>query len=178
MSRIGKQEINIPNGTEVAKNDNLLIVKGPKGELKKEFKDIIDINIKDKIITLKPRVNNIASKALWGTYASHIKNMVDGVNNLFEKKLIVEGIGFKTEINDHKLVLSVGFSHKINISLPKNLNVSVQKNIITISGVDKELVGQFSAKIRSLKKPEPYKGKGIRYENEIIRRKQGKRAVT
>ena len=178
MSRIGKQTIIIPEKTEVVKNDSTVVVKGPLGELSRDFnmKDV-NIMIEGNEITLKPTNDSKFTNALWGTYASHIKNMVEGVNKPFEKKLIVEGVGFKVEISGEELVLNLGFSHKINVSIPKDLNVTVEKNTITISGIDKELVGQFSASIRAFKKPEPYKGKGIRYENEVIRRKQGKKSV-
>lgn len=178
MSRIGKQPIIIPDKTEVVKNDNVITVKGPLGELSREFSGgEIDIAVGDKEITLKPLNDSSFANALWGTYASHIRNMVDGVNKFFEKKLIVEGVGFKVEISGDELVLSLGFSHKINIKIPKELNVTVEKNTITVSGTDKELVGSFTANIRELKKPEPYKGKGIRYDGEVIRRKQGKKSV-
>jgi len=103
--------------------------------------------------------------------------MVDGVNKAFEKKLVVEGVGFRVELSGEELVLSLGFSHKVNVLIPKELNVTVEKNTITISGSDKERVGQFSAEVRALKKPEPYKGKGIRYDDEVVRRKQGKKTA-
>ncbi len=177
MSRIGKQLIVIPDKTEVVKNDGVIIVKGPLGELSREFGNEIDIIIGDKDITLKPLNDSNFANALWGTYASHVKNMVDGVNKLFEKKLLIEGVGFKVEMSGEELILSLGFSHKINVKIPKELNVVVEKNTITVSGVNKELVGQFTSNIRALKKPEPYKGKGIKYEGEIIRRKQGKKSV-
>ncbi len=177
MSRIGKQLIVIPEKTEVVKNDGVIVVKGPLGELSREFSSEIDVTIGDKEVTLKPLNDSNFANALWGTYASHIKNMVDGVNKLFEKKLIIEGVGFKVELSGEELILSLGFSHKINVKIPKELNVVVEKNTIMVSGVNKELVGQFTSNIRALKKPEPYKGKGIRYEGEVVRRKQGKKSV-
>ncbi len=177
MSRIGKQLIIIPEKTEVVKNDSVITVKGPLGELSREFGNEIEIITNDKEVTLKPLNDSNFANALWGTYASHIKNMVDGVNKLFEKKLIIEGVGFKVEASGEDLVLSLGFSHKINVKIPKELNVVVEKNTITVSGINKELVGQLTANIRALKKPEPYKGKGIKYEGEVVRRKQGKKSV-
>ncbi len=177
MSRIGKQPIIIPEKTEVVKNDSVIVVKGPLGELSREFGSEIDITVGDKEVTLKPLNDSNFANALWGTYASHIKNMVDGVNKPFEKKLLIEGVGFKVEMSGEELVLSLGFSHKINVKIPKELKVVVEKNTIIVSGVSKELVGQFTSNIRALKKPEPYKGKGIRYEGEIVRRKQGKKSV-
>ncbi len=178
MSRIGKQIIIIPEKTEVVYNDGVVGVKGPLGELSRDFsKGDIEITIDGNEITLKPTSSSKFANALWGTYASHLKNMVDGVNKLFEKKLIIEGVGFKVELSGDELVLSLGFSHKINVKVPQGLNVVVEKNDITISGISKEDVGQFTAQIRALKKPEPYKGKGIRYDGEVVRRKQGKKTV-
>jgi large subunit ribosomal protein L6 len=177
MSRIGKQTIKIPDKTEVVKTDTTVTVKGPLGDLSRDFSSEIDIMIVDKEITLKPANDSNFANALWGTYASHLKNMVDGVNKPFEKKLVIEGVGFKVEMSGKELVLSLGFSHKINVAIPEGVDVSVEKNIITISGIDKEKVGQFAANIRALKKPEPYKGKGIRYDDEVVRRKQGKKTV-
>ena len=178
MSRIGKQQINIPEKTEVRFSDGVFFVKGPLGELSRVFKPDIVIKIEDKQITLKPIKITNNSNMLWGTYASHIVNMLKGVNELFTKKLLIEGIGYKVEKTGEVVALNVGFSHQVKIKIPKGLTVSVEKNMINISGSDKESVGQFAAKIRAIKKPEPYKGKGIRYEDEVVRRKQGKRAVT
>jgi len=178
MSRIGKQIINIPEKTEVVKSDGTIVVKGPLGELSRDFSgDDINIAIEGNEITFKPTTESKFANALWGTYASHVKNMVEGVNKPFEKKLIIEGVGFKVELSGEDLVLSLGFSHKVNVKVPKDLNVTVEKNTIIVSGINKELVGQFTASIRAFKKPEPYKGKGIRYENEVVRRKQGKKSV-
>ena len=181
MSRIGKKPIVVPEKTDVMLRDGLFSVKGPQGELKRNFKNSILINISDKdggkVINLEPKDNIGASTALWGTYASHITNMIQGVNTPYEKKLIVEGIGFKSEVQGDKLTMFLGFSHPVIIAIPKELKVSAVKNVIIISGIDKELVGQFAAKVRAEKKPEPYKGKGIRYSDEVIRRKQGKKAA-
>jgi len=177
MSRVGKQTILIPEKTEVTKSDGVITVKGPLGELKREMKDVIDVKIEGNEITFTPKQDSPFTKALWGTYASHVKNMVDGVNKLYEKKLIVEGVGFKVELKGRELGLVLGFSHLINVAIPEGLEVVVEKNNITISGINKELVGQFSAQIKALKKPEPYKGKGVRYEGEVIRRKQGKKTA-
>jgi len=177
MSRIGNQPIIIPDKTEITKDGSVITVKGPLGEMSRNFSGDIDIAVGDNEVVLKPTKVSGFTSALWGTYASHVKNMVSGVNKPFEKKLVIEGVGFKSELSGDELVLSLGFSHKINISIPKDLNIVVEKNMITVSGIDKERVGQFTANIRALKKPEPYKGKGIRYENEVVRRKQGKRSA-
>jgi len=177
MSRIGKQEINIPTGVKVSLNAGTLTVIGPKGTLTKDFSDDISINITDKMVTLDTKRNDKFSKSLWGTYASHIKNMIDGVQKPYEKKLILEGVGFKSEVKGKELHFALGFSHPVVIKIPETITATADKNNITITGIDKELVGSFAADIRALKKPEPYKGKGMRYENEIIRRKQGKKTV-
>jgi large subunit ribosomal protein L6 len=177
MSRIGKQEIQIPKGVEVTKNGDVLKVVGSKGTLTKIFRDNIDINIGDKIITLNIKRNDKFSKALWGTYASHIKNMIYGVETPYQKKLILEGVGFKSEVKGKEFVFALGFSHSVIVKIPEGITATAEKNVITIIGIDKEEVGSFTAAIRALKKPEPYKGKGMRYENEIIRRKQGKKTA-
>lgn len=177
MSRIGKKGIVIPEKTEVSMNADILAVKGPKGSLERSFRSDVVIAINDKDISLTLAKENNQTRALWGTYASHIKNMIKGVNDGFEKKLILEGVGYKSQVNGDKLVLALGFSHPVEVPIPQGLSVKAEKNILTISGIDKELVGSFSAKVRGLKEPEPYKGKGFRYFDEIIRRKQGKRSV-
>lgn len=177
MSRIGKKIIEIPAKTEVTIASGVLTVKGPKGQIKKEFKPEVVITVGEKEITLLPKEETLASRALWGTYSSHISNMIKGVNEFFTEKLILEGIGYKGEVAGDTLTLNLGFSHPVKIKIPADIKVSVEKGIFTFSGHDKEQVSQFAATIRSLKKPEPYKGKGFRYDGEIIRRKQGKKSV-
>jgi large subunit ribosomal protein L6 len=177
MSRIGKQEIQIPKGVEVKKDGTLFTVKGPKGTLTKIFRDDITITITQDIITLNTNRNDKFSKSLWGTYASHIKNMIKGVETPYQKKLILEGVGFKSEVKGKEIVFALGFSHPVIVKIPDGLTVTAEKNNITVTGIDKELVGSFTAMVRALKKPEPYKGKGMRYEGEVIRRKQGKKTA-
>ena len=177
MSRIGKQQYEIPANTEVTLVDNFVIVKGPLGELKRELRPEIEVKIEDNKVSVNPTNNSPFAKALWGTFASHITNMMQGVNVPYEKILILEGVGFKSEVKGDKLVLALGFSHLVEIDISKDLKVTAEKNRITITGIDKELVGQFAAKVRMKKKAEPYKGKGFRYEGEIVRRKQGKKNV-
>ena len=177
MSRIGKKVIEIPKSTEVSLSDGVITVKGPLGTLTKKFKPEIEITIGTAEITLVPKRETLENKALWGTYASHIMNMIAGVTTPYVKKLIIEGIGYKSEVKGDNLVLALGFSHGINVPIPKTLKVTAEKNIITVTGIDKEIVGEFVAKVRSLKKPEPYKGKGIRYEGEVVKRKQGKKTA-
>jgi len=177
MSRIGKQEIQIPAGVKVTKNGNVLTVTGPKGTVTKNFRDDITISITEKVVSLNIKRNDKFSKSLWGTYAAHIKNMIAGVQVPYQKKLILEGVGYKSEVKGKEFNFALGFSHPVTVKIPDTITATADKNNITISGIDKELVGSFTAAIRALKKPEPYKGKGMRYEKEVIRRKQGKKTV-
>ena len=177
MSRIGRQPIVVPENTDANFAEGTFSVRGPKGELSRSFSDIITISVKDGNVELVPQKISKFSRSLWGTYASHVRNMITGVTEGFEKKLVIEGVGYKVGLEGKTLVLSVGFSHVVRKEVPEGVTVKVEKNTILISGIDKELVGQFAAQVRAIKKPEPYKGKGIRYEDEVVRRKQGKRAV-
>jgi large subunit ribosomal protein L6 len=177
MSRIGKKEIVIPAKTEVTNNGNVITVKGPLGELKRTFGKEISIIIADGKINLKPVKETLENNALWGSYASHITNMIIGVNKGFEEKMIIEGIGYKGDVTGKELVLRVGFSHPVKKVISEGLKVVSEKGVVTVSGIDKEMVTRFAADLRSVKKPEPYKGKGIRYEKEIIRRKEGKKTA-
>ena len=177
MSRIAKKPIALPPKTEASFSGGVITIKGPLGSLSKTIRPYINVAIENGTITLTPNVVNLQSRALWGTYASHIKNMIAGVNKAFEKKLIVEGIGFKADVKGANLALALGFSHPVNVPIPADLKVTTEKNNITVSGIDCEKVGQFAAVVRALKKPEPYLGKGIRYSDEVIRRKQGKKAA-
>ena len=177
MSKIGKQEIQIPPLVKVTKSGDTLKVVGPKGEINKTFRDDIEIKIAGGVVTFHIKRNDKFSKSLWGTYASHVKNMIAGVVTPYQKKLILEGVGFKSEVKGKELVFALGFSHPVVVAIPEGIIATAEKNIITISGIDKELVGSFTAAIRALKKPEPYKGKGMRYEDEVIRRKQGKKQL-
>ena len=177
MSRIAKKPIEIPAKTEVSYSAGVITVKGPLGELKKTLRPEIDIKIEGSSITLTPVRQSLDVLALWGTYAAHIRNMLAGVHKAYEKKLVVEGIGFKADVKGTELVMALGFSHPVKMTIPAGLKVVSEKNVVTVSGIDIEKVGQFVATIRSMKKPEPYKGKGIRYDSEVIRRKQGKKSV-
>lgn len=177
MSRIGKQNISIPDGIKVSQAAGVFTVAGPKGTLSKIFRDDIAITITDAAVNLNVKRNDKFSKALWGTYASHIKNMIQGVTAPYEKKLILEGVGFKSEVKGTELHLALGFSHPVVVPIPEGIAMKAEKNVMTFTGIDKELVGSFAAAVRALKKPEPYKGKGMRYEGEVIRRKQGKKTA-
>jgi len=177
MSRIGKNPIAIPAKTEVSLKDGVLTVKGPLGQLSRSFAKGVEIVVDANEVKVLLVDDTIFAHALWGTVASHIKNMVQGVNQLFVKKLIVEGVGFKSAVSGKDLVLNLGFSHPVTIAIPSVLTVTAEKNVITISGINKEDVGSFAALIRAKKKPEPYKGKGIRYDNEVVKRKEGKKTA-
>jgi large subunit ribosomal protein L6 len=178
MSRIGKQTISIISGVEARLDGKTFTVKGPKGTLTREFPGNVTIVITGNEITFTPKnADDKKNRALWGTYASHVKNMVNGVSTGFSKKLILEGVGFKSEVAGTVLKLALGFSHPVNVEIPTGLEVKAEKNNITVAGVDKEMVGQFAASVRALKKPEPYKGKGFHYDDEVVRRKQGKKAA-
>jgi len=176
MSRLGKIPVIIPSGVSVSLENNELKVKGPKAELSHVVKDDVTITIEGETVTLAP-TDTPKAPALWGTYAAHLRNMIAGVTEGFTKVLEIEGVGYRAEVKDNNVVLNVGFSHQVILAIPETLAVQVEKNVITVTGPDKEAVGQFAANIRKVKKPEPYKGKGIRYQGEYIIRKQGKKAV-
>lgn len=175
MSRVAKKPISIPEKTTVTVDGVNVVVKGPLGEISRSFVPGIEIKSENGAVTVA--LKRPEDYVTWGTTASHIKNMLKGVTVGFTKKLVVEGIGFKSDVKGAELNLSLGFSHPVKVEIPKDLKVTADKNVITISGVSNEKVGEFASKVRALKKPEPYKGKGIRYETEVIRRKQGKKAA-
>jgi large subunit ribosomal protein L6 len=175
MSKIGKKPIIIPEGVQVTADSGIVKVKGPKGESELPLHPKIQVSLLDK--TLKVSVKkpeDRRQKALWGTYRSLLASLISGVISGFEKKLEVIGVGYKANLEGEKLVLSLGFSHPIIIRIPKGLAVKIEKNVISISGINKQEVGEFAACIRSHRPPEPYKGKGIRYVGESVRRKPGK----
>lgn len=177
MSRIGKLAIAIPAGTDVSLSSDAITVKGKGGTLTRATHPAVKVSIAEGNASVEPANNTRLAKALWGTYAAHVRNMIAGVNTPFQKKLQIEGIGFKAELQGKNLKMALGFSHPVIVAIPEGLTAVIEKNIVTISGADKDAVGQFAASVRSLKKPEPYKGKGIRYEGEVVRQKQGKKAA-
>ncbi len=177
MSRLGKIPTTIPAGTEVTLSDGFVTVKGKGGELKRPVHKAVTIEVKDGAVSVNPVDDSKLARALWGTFSSHIRNMIQGVNEPFVKSLSVEGVGYKVALKGDTIELNVGFSHSVELKVPSDLTVEVEKNVITVKGIDKEKVGQFAAEIRAVKKPEPYKGKGIRYTDEVVRRKEGKRAA-
>ena len=177
MSRIGKKPILIPQGVDVKVDGRKVTVKGSKGEISREFRPELEIDSKDNKITVAVKEQTKEARSLWGLTRAILYNMVKGASEGYEKKLEIEGVGFKANIEGDSLVLGLGFSHPVKIKTPAGIKFSVEKNTITVSGIDKELVGQTAAEIRRVKPPEPYKGKGIRYSGEHIRRKLGKKAV-
>ena len=176
MSRLGKIPVTIPAGVEVTLVDSVLTVKGPKATLTREVRDDVSFTIADGQITLAPGKTTLAP-ALWGTYAAHIRNMITGVTTGFTRILDIEGVGYRAEVKGTDLVLSMGYSHPVVLAVPAGITALVEKSAITLSGADKDALGQFAANVRKVRKPEPYKGKGIRYRGEFIIRKQGKKAV-
>jgi large subunit ribosomal protein L6 len=177
MSRIGKKEIKIPAGTEVVVTQGEVSVKGKGGTLTRALHPAIAVAVENGEVKVTPKDNSRLARALWGTYAAHMRNMIAGVNTPFVKRLQVEGIGYKAELSGKQLKLTVGFSHPVVVSVPDGLTVAVEKNIIVVTGADKDQLGEFAASVRAVKKPEPYKGKGIRYEGEVVRMKQGKKVA-
>jgi len=177
MSRLGKKGIEIPAGATVTVSGDVVTVKGPLGELSRAFKKNIVISVEGNKVELKPVKDTLENKALWGTYASHITNMIEGVTKGYTKRLLVEGIGYKADVTPSDITLKVGFSHTVKVVIPKGLKVESDKGVLVITGIDKELVSSFASGIKAVKKPEPYKGKGIRFEGEVIRRKEGKKTA-
>lgn len=178
MSRIGKKPISIPNGVHVDIQGNSIKATGPKGEIAMDVHPIISVALHGSTITLAPKYASKKSKALWGLSSALVANVVHGVSAGFERKLIFEGIGFRVQQEgDKTLVMQLGFSHPVRFTPLPSVFVSVEKNMIIVRGVNKGEVGNTAAQIRALKPPEPYKGKGIRYADEIIRRKAGKKAT-
>ncbi len=177
MSRLGKQPIVLPAGVEATFADGVLTIKKGNSSLTRQIKDDVKVAVEGNTVTFTPKEGSDLSKALWGTYAAHARNMVAGVTEGFKKVLEIEGVGYRAELKGNKLVLLMGFSHPVEMEVPAGITATVEKNVITVSGIDNEAVGQFAANVRKVKKPEPYKGKGIHYQGEYIIRKQGKKAV-
>ena len=178
MSRIGKQIISIPAGVTVNMTDASIEVKGPKGTLVRQLNDKVKIKMADNTLTVD--VENKEDKkerSLWGTFGAHLNNMILGVTEGFKKELEINGVGYKVAMQGKDLKLEVGFSHPVIFKIPDSVVAKVEKNVITLESYDKEMLGSIAAEIRSVRKPEPYKGKGIKYMEEIIRRKAGKTAA-
>ena len=178
MSRIGKKTIEIPSGVDIIFDGNFVTVKGPKGELARRFRSAVKITKTDNSLSVSIQRNDHFARSLWGLSRTLLSNMVTGVTEGFERRLEFHGVGYRATVEKadgkDKLVLNVGYSHPVEIVAPDNINFKVEKNKITVFGIDKEQVGHLATKIRNVRPPEPYKGKGIKYVEEIVRRKEGK----
>jgi large subunit ribosomal protein L6 len=178
MSRIGKQPITIPAGVTVTIDGLLLHAKGPKGELSQKIHPQVLVTQQDGVLTVNVKDEDDKSqRALWGLFGSLVNNIIIGVTEGFTKQLDIAGVGFKAVVTGGNLVLNVGFSHQVNFPVPTGIEIKVEGNVITVTGIDKQLVGETAAQIRKVKKVEPYKGKGIKYVGEVVRRKAGKAAA-
>jgi large subunit ribosomal protein L6 len=174
MSRIGKKPVAIPSGVTVTLKDGSVNVKGPKGELKRAVPSAVKVQVEKAAVTVVRENDEPSIRARHGLVRALIQNMIDGVTRGFERRLEINGVGYKAEVAGDKLNLSLGFSHPVVYPLPKGIAAKVDKNILTLTGVDRELLGQTAAKVRAFRPPEPYKGKGIKYVEETIKRKVGK----
>ena len=178
MSRIGKRKLVIPEGVTVSEENNVVTVKGPKGELTTHLVENISIKVEGNTLEVLRSNDEIKTKAMHGTINSNINNMIIGVTKGFEKGLEIIGVGYRFQSKGNKLVINAGYSHPVEMEIPNGITVEVPSNTeVTVKGIDKVLVGEFAANIRKVRQPEPYKGKGIRYKDEHIRRKEGKKAA-
>jgi len=174
MSRIGKKPVPIPDGVVIELNDDLLTVKGPKGELERKIHPKVTVNKEDGHLVVSVNEKTRAADALYGLHRALIANMVTGVSQGFERVLEIVGIGYRGEVSGRTATFHLGYSHPVTYELPEGIEARIEKTKITLSGIDKEILGRTAAKIRGFRRPEPYKGKGIKYANEILRRKAGK----
>ncbi len=177
MSRIGKKIITIPSGVTVSQNGDVITVKGPKGELSQKVSNLVNFEIKENEVVLTADNTDKLANTLHGTTRANVANMVEGVSTGFKKTLIIVGVGYRAEVKGKTLDLSLGYSHPVVFDIPEGISVEVVKGTtINISGIDKQKVGQFAAEVRHQREPEPYHGKGIHYDTETVRRKEGKTA--
>ncbi len=178
MSRIGKMPVGIPDGVKLSIEGNIITVVGPRGTLKQEHQPEVEIDIQGKECVINRRNESKRARAMHGLYRQLIANMVTGVSSGFSKVLLINGVGYRAEISGDNLVLNLGYSNPIEYPIPEGIEIKVEGNTrLIVSGYDKQKLGQVCAEVRSFRPPEPYKGKGIRYENEHIRRKIGKSAI-
>ena len=176
MSRIGKKPVTIADGAEVSLQANIITVKGPKGTLSFSHRDEVRVMLAEKEVLVAKAGQGKLASALWGTTAKMISNMIEGTTKGFQKQLELNGVGFRMSVAGKKINLALGFSHPVVMTIPDGIEAKIEGNILTISGIDRQKVGQFAAEIRDLKPVEPYKGKGFKYVGEIVRRKEGKKA--
>ena len=177
MSRIGNRQLAIPEGVTVEVNGNVVTVKGSKGELSLTTSDLVTVEVKEGTVVVTRKNETIPARQVHGTTNANIRNMMIGVSEGYSKALEIIGVGYRFNLRGNKLVINAGYSHPVEVEVPSDLQVKVEgNNQVTVSGISKERVGEFAANIRKVRKPEPYKGKGIRYVGEYIRRKEGKKA--
>jgi len=176
MSRIGKKPVVVPQGIEASMKANILTVKGPKGQLTFTHHVDVAIAIGEGEITVTKKGESKRAAALWGTTTKMVGNMIEGVTKGFQERLELNGVGFRMAVAGKKLNLALGFSHPVDMAIPEGIEAKVEGNVLTVSGIDKQAVGQFAAVIRRLKPVEPYKGKGFKYVGEVVRRKEGKKS--
>ena len=178
MSRIGNKLIHLADNVKVSvDSNNHVVVEGPKGKLERDFDKNMEILVEGNVVTIKRPNDSIAMKTIHGTTRALLNNMVVGVSEGFKKVMHIEGVGYRAQLQGNVLVVSAGYSHLVNMPLPEGITVTLESPTdFTISGIDKQVVGQYAAEVRAIRKPEPYKGKGIRYANEHVRRKEGKKA--
>ncbi len=178
MSRIGERKLTLPAGVEVTINGNDIKVKGAKGELNYTFSDLIEVKVTDNVLTTKQKKESSKANVMQGTTNSIINNMIIGVSTGFSKGLEAVGVGYRFNVQGNKIMVNAGYSHPVEVIVPEGLSVSSESNTeITVHGIDKQKVTEFAANIRKIREPEPYKGKGIRYKGEYVRRKEGKKAA-
>ena len=176
MSRVGSSAITIPADVTLSNDGGLIVVKGKNGELSTSLHSDVELSVADNVATLKPVRDTRQAKALWGTMRSNLNNMVVGVTEGFTRKLEINGVGYRAAMQGNKLVLSLGFSHPVEMEVPAGLKVAVENNTsVIITGADKQLLGQFASEVRAKRPPEPFKGKGVKYADEYIVRKEGKK---
>ena len=176
MSRVGSSAITIPADVTLSNDGGVIVVKGKNGELSTSLHSDVELSVADNVATLKPARDTRQAKALWGTMRSNLNNMVVGVTEGFNRKLEINGVGYRAAMQGNKLVLSLGFSHPVEMEVPAGLKVAVENNTsVTITGADKQLLGQFASEVRAKRPPEPFKGKGVKYADEYIVRKEGKK---
>ena len=176
MSRVGSSAITIPADVTLSNDGGVIVVKGKNGELSTSLHSDVELSVADNVATLKPARDTRQAKALWGTMRSNLNNMVVGVTEGFTRKLEINGVGYRAAMQGNKLVLSLGFSHPVEMEVPAGLKVAVENSTsVTITGADKQLLGQFASEVRAKRPPEPFKGKGVKYADEYIVRKEGKK---
>lgn len=176
MSRVGNKPVELKDGVTFSLEGQVAKIKGPKGELKEVLPIEVDVKLEDKLVVFSPKKDDNRSRAMWGLSRALVNNMVDGVTEGFSKNLIMNGVGYRAAVSGKVLTMNLGFSHDVIFNIPEGITITVEKNTdITVSGISKQLVGETAANIRKWRKPEPYKGKGVRYSDEYVRRKEGKK---